>query len=288
MPGAERPEGNLDARMVFHYSRVADWLGSRSWYRDDAVTEVVKFLISGQPKRVLELCCGTGNLLTDLSNAYPATEFVGTDISPAMIEWARWNLSGKSNVRLYPGDWIDGISLRAQPFDVVIVKNALHLLSDVVARLAELRRVCGEWTSLIVVETVSPSAEANAFVRRLFRVVDEDHVKQNVFTEKSLSSVLSEAGWAMTQTRPWFVRQHVDTEDWLRKRCRDNASASAAMKLIAEEPNIGVRRAMGFYSQPGCLPARMLRLQFIARYVYFPKPRHRAMKREAEPELQFS
>lgn len=288
MPGAERAEGNLDARLVFHYSRVAEWLGSRSWYRDDAVNEVVKFLISGRPKRVLELCCGTGSLLADLSKAFPATEFIGSDISPVMVDRARWTLAGRTNVRVYRSEWIHGISSNSPPFDVVIVKNALHLLTDVVARLAELRKVCGEWTSLIVIETVSPSAEANAFIRRLFQLVDADQVKQNLFTEKSLSSALSEAGWALAQSRPWYVRQHIDTQDWLEMRCRDAASASAAMRLIAEERNLGVRRAMDFYCDPGCLPPRMLRLQYIARHVYFPRPRHRVIRREAEPELQFS
>lgn len=287
-PQPEGPDGNLEARLVVHYSRVADWLGSRTWYRDEDVTRVVKFLIPGRPKRILELCCGTGMLLNELGEVYPDAEIVGIDISPTMVERAKERLHHLQNVQVLQGDWISILSTSlSDAFDVVIVKNALHLMDNLQVRLADLWRICSEWTVLIVVETVSPNVEANAFIRRLFNVIDVGHLKQNFFTEQSLVAALAESGWVIAQDRAWHVRQHIDTEDWLRQRCKDQLVVEAARKLLSEVRNARVRQSMDFHSELGKVPAQMLRLQYIARHIYRPVSPKRPATQDEELELQF-
>jgi ubiquinone/menaquinone biosynthesis C-methylase UbiE len=284
----ERPVRNLESRLVFHYSRIADWLGTRSWYQDDAVTEVVKFLISGHPVRVLELCCGTGILLEDLSKAFPKTEFVGVDISPKMVERAKDRLSSSKNVVVLQQDWIYNLSSEWNgAFDVVIVKNALHLLDNIESKLRDLRRVSRDWTNLIIVETVSPNADANEFVKSLFEIVDVDQLKQSFFTERTLAAVLGEAGWFMAQNRPWHIKQHIDTEDWLRQKCPDHSTLETAREFLAGVRNVRVRQAMDFFSQPGIVPAQMLRLQYIARHVFVPSRPQVGMKKNEDMQLLF-
>jgi ubiquinone/menaquinone biosynthesis C-methylase UbiE len=285
----ERQDRNLEARLVSHYSRITDWLDSRTWYIDDEVSNVVRFLISSRPNRVLELCCGSGILLERLSDAFPEAEFIGIDISTNMVERARERLSRKKNVLVLQRDWIYGLpSALNKTFNVIIVKNALHLLNDLPSKLRDLRLLSGEWTNLIVVETVSPNSDANRFIKRLFEIVDREHLKQSLFTESTLTAVLEEAGWIMAQERPWHVRQHIDTDDWLSQRCSNQAAVAAAKNLLASVNNVRVRRAMDFFSAPGTVPAQMLRLQYIARHVFVPERLQTEKRRDGDRQLQLT
>lgn len=258
----------LQQKLITHYSRIAGWLETKSWYRDNAVAASVRSLFPPSPPRVLELCCGTGLLLRALSRSLPDTEFVGVDISPGMVERARRHLSEHSNVLLLQQDWIYELpSGWERAYDVIVVKNALHVLDNVVTRLKDLRRVSHARTRLIVVETVSPNLEANKFIKRLFQVVDPQHLKQTFFTERILTSALREAGWPMAQTKPLYVRQHIDTQDWLGQKCPDPSALESALSLLRETRNPQVRNALDFDVDIGALPPHMLRLQFIAQHL---------------------
>jgi ubiquinone/menaquinone biosynthesis C-methylase UbiE len=277
----------LKSRLISHYSQIADWLGSRSWYQDDSVIDVVKFLILGRPTRVLELCCGSGFTLESLGKAFPSAEFVGVDISPGMANLAKERLRDSHNVSVLNQDWIyDLPSGWSNAFDVIIVKNALHLLEDVGQKLQDLRRVSHEWTSLIIIETVSPNTEANEFIRRLFQIVDSNRLKQHFFTEKALTTTLESSGWSMAQSRPWHLRQYIDTEDWLKRKCRDEMLLKRARQLLAEVRNLRVRQSLDFDTPPGEEPMRMLRLQYIARHVFVPERPERELQKDADVQLQ--
>jgi ubiquinone/menaquinone biosynthesis C-methylase UbiE len=254
-------------RLILHYSRMADWLEARRWYQDSNVANTVCSLLAdkGDPSRVLELCCGSGLLLETLTSAFPHTEFIGVDISPRMVELARKRLSHCSNVVVLKQNWVyDFGSEWSSAFDVIVVKNALHVLKNVVAKLKDLRHVSRKSTSLIVVETVSPSIYANSFIKRLFQFADPDHLKQTFFTEQTLTTALKAAGWARMQYSPTYVRQHIDTGDWLKQRCADGAALENARRLLSETEDPHVRDALDFDADPGAMPTRMLRLQYIA------------------------
>ncbi|KAI4863056.1 S-adenosyl-L-methionine-dependent methyltransferase [Hypoxylon rubiginosum] len=48
--------------------------------------------IGDDPKKVLDIGCGTGIWATDFADAYPSCEVIGTDISPTQPPWAPPNL----------------------------------------------------------------------------------------------------------------------------------------------------------------------------------------------------
>jgi hypothetical protein len=124
------------------------------------------------------------------------------------------------------------------------------------------------------VETVSPNADSNEFIQRLFEIVDVEQLKQSFFTERTLTVALEKAGWMMAQNRPWYIRQHIDTDDWLRQKCPDHSTLENAREFLAGIRNLRVRQAMDFLAEPGIVPAQMLRLQYIARHVFVPhRPR---------------
>ena len=104
----------------------------------------MKFLIP-EGLRVLDLGCGTGNLLDALKPDFG----VGVDFSPLMIKEA----SGKFPEHTYiHGDIEDPeiISKLPGPFDVIVLSDAIGQLDDCQASLEQLHAVCNPDTRLII------------------------------------------------------------------------------------------------------------------------------------------
>lgn len=135
------------AAILDHANRVASerqrWIAkNRAFYRDDR--NYMKFLI---PKgvRVLDLGCGTGDLLAELEPSYG----LGVDISPAMIEQA---------TQLYPnlsfavGDVEDEalIDRIEGPFDYIVMSDTIGMLDDIETALRRLQPLCGPDTRVII------------------------------------------------------------------------------------------------------------------------------------------
>jgi len=123
--------------------RQAQRARARFFYAEDV--RYLRFLIP-EGARVLELGCGTGEVLASLSPSYG----VGVDFSPAMVAEAR---------RLNPGlDFrVGDIEDRAfvaslpGPFDVILIVDALGSLDDVQGALENLHPLCTPATRIVVV-----------------------------------------------------------------------------------------------------------------------------------------
>lgn len=135
------------AAILDHANTIAperqQWIAkNRAFYRDDR--NYMKFLI---PKgvRVLDLGCGTGDLLAELAPSYG----VGVDISPKMVEQAQ---------RLHPhlqfsvGDIEDPAVIGAieGPFDYIVLSDTIGMLDDIETALRRLQPLCGPDTRLII------------------------------------------------------------------------------------------------------------------------------------------
>jgi SAM-dependent methyltransferase len=141
-----RAHARKDA-ILDHANRIAGerqhWIArNRAFYRDDR--NYMKFLI---PKgvRVLDLGCGTGDLLAELAPSYG----VGIDVSPAMIDQAK---------RLYPalsfvvGDVEDETVINGieGPFDYIVMSDTIGMLDDIETALKRLQPLCGPDTRIII------------------------------------------------------------------------------------------------------------------------------------------
>jgi ubiquinone/menaquinone biosynthesis C-methylase UbiE len=114
------------------YARTYDALEGLVGYREmlDAVVELVGDV---QGKCVVEVGCGTGNVLTRLLERRPAT-LTGVDASPDMLAPARGKLARSETdltVGLVIADAVVGLSaLPARSVDVLVVSNVLYALPD--------------------------------------------------------------------------------------------------------------------------------------------------------------
>ncbi len=89
---------------------------------------------------VLDVGCGRGKALLHLAGRYPASRFVGIDLSPEAIAWATVEARrlGLANVRYEVRDLPDGIPVAA--FDLVLAFDAIHDQSRPAEVLAAIRK----------------------------------------------------------------------------------------------------------------------------------------------------
>src|SRR3990167_456488 len=95
-------------------------------------------LISGGS--MLDIACGTGELLKRFAEKFPEAIFVGIDLTEGMIAKAKektWNLS---NVSVLIGN-AEKLSFCDSSFDVVLISDALHHMFAPETAVHEVRRV---------------------------------------------------------------------------------------------------------------------------------------------------
>jgi len=125
------------------------------------IPDIHRRLTAGPPARVADLGCGEGWLSIGLANAYPAIHVVGVDADSASIEAARRhareaNLGDRVSFEL--GD-AAGLG-SGEPFDLVLIFEALHDLSRPVEVLRAARELLSPDGAVIVVD----ERTADAFI----------------------------------------------------------------------------------------------------------------------------
>src|SRR5690349_18125685 len=110
---------------IAHWNQVAQkrdhWRGMGYWYHR-RLSEVYRFLVNPN-QRVLEIGCGTADLLTQLKPAHG----VGVDFSAEMIARAK---QAHPNVQYHQMDAHDLSELEGE-FDVIILSDTVNDLWDV-------------------------------------------------------------------------------------------------------------------------------------------------------------
>ena len=119
------------------------WLARASFFHGEDLL-YLRFLI-GKDARVLELGCGTGDLLAALKPSYG----VGVDFSEGMIREAR---KAHPHLTFFVSDIEDPSCIEdlPGPFDVILIVDALGALDDCQGMLENLHVLCTRETRLIV------------------------------------------------------------------------------------------------------------------------------------------
>jgi SAM-dependent methyltransferase len=95
------------------------------WMRD----LVVKHLPSPRPLRILDLGCGTGSLVVELSAAVEGAAITGIDVSSANIAAARAAIAPTASTNHIAFEEADYLSYDAPPFDVIVTDGVVHLIA---------------------------------------------------------------------------------------------------------------------------------------------------------------
>lgn len=141
--------------------------------------------------RVLEIGCGTGNLVLRAKRAQPGVEFVGSDPDPLALARARRKAGGRAGIRFEQG-YAQQLPYPDGDFDRVLSSLMLHHLDrdTKVAAAAEVFRVLRPGGSLHLVDFTGQAHGMHGFLSR--RVAKAGHLAGN--DEDGIPRLLSAAG----------------------------------------------------------------------------------------------
>ncbi|UOG40663.1 bifunctional demethylmenaquinone methyltransferase/2-methoxy-6-polyprenyl-1,4-benzoquinol methylase UbiE [Leptospira noguchii] len=153
MSGFQMPQADFKAGFVREnfnkiakkYDRFNDWnsfLLHRIW-KNRLVQEIENHFSSGR-LRVLDLCCGTGDISLRLENSISVDHVTCVDFSENMLEIAKTRLkkqAQKGRVHFELGDATKLIQFQNSQFDVVSIGFGLRNVDDLSKAIAEIFRV---------------------------------------------------------------------------------------------------------------------------------------------------
>jgi ubiquinone/menaquinone biosynthesis C-methylase UbiE len=117
---------------------------------------------------VVDVGCGTGNLLPLLTGPARIDGYLGVDLSPEMLRVARGKASGGAGrIGFVAGD-AGRLPLRDESFDTAVSASVLHYWDDADAALAEVRRVLRPGGRLLLLDWLRdplPMRLLNAWMR---------------------------------------------------------------------------------------------------------------------------
>jgi len=184
-PGA-RPEGALDeqssaAAVQAMFNTIApryDLLNhilscnvDRYWWWRAART--FRHILARPQSRVLDICCGTGELTLELAKAAcPAGRVIGLDFCPAMLAAAKEKIARSAygaRIELVAGN-AAALPFDDNTFDAVTIGFALRNVDSISAVLAEMRRVAKPGGRVVSVELAKPGLPV---LRQVYKIYFE-------------------------------------------------------------------------------------------------------------------
>lgn len=137
------------ASEVYTHGHADNVLRSHRWRTaENSAGYLLPHLVAGQ--RILDLGCGPGTITVDIARRVAPGEVIGLDLADEPLQEARAaaTAAGLNNVTFVAGDAYD-LDHPDDSFDIVHTHQLLQHLSDPVAALAEMRRVCvpGGWVA---------------------------------------------------------------------------------------------------------------------------------------------
>ena len=119
----------------------------------------VRLLGEGLPAKphILDVGCGTGDMLLLVSQEIPDARLVGLDFSPHMLEQARMRCSGLSELELVQGNALE-LPFDDASFDGATIAFALRNTADYGKVLLEIGRVLKPGGTLVCIDSFVPSS----------------------------------------------------------------------------------------------------------------------------------
>ena len=155
------------SRLAWRYDLINDLMSfglHRRWKRQ-AVELALGGPDRGRRARVLDLCCGSGDLCF-LAEAAGAGPVVGADFTLAMLAVARRRRAEGARGSVFVQADALGLPFADAAFDVLTISYGLRNIADIPAALSEMRRVLAPGGRAVVLDFGKPD---NAIAAALYR-----------------------------------------------------------------------------------------------------------------------
>ncbi|MBD2088614.1 class I SAM-dependent methyltransferase [Microcoleus sp. FACHB-1515] len=161
--------------------------------------------ITSQPRRILDLGCGTGSTTLKLKQAFPQAEVVGLDLSPYMLVVAQDKAQTANLDISFCHGLAEATGFPAHSFDLVTASLLFHELPPAIARdvLRESFRLLRSGGEVLILDGNQPILRSTPWLMEVF---EEPHIK--AFAQNSLDADLSAIGFDNVETEAiWLVHQ---------------------------------------------------------------------------------
>ena len=114
--------------------------------------EIINRIMRAKPKKVLDVGCGTGNVLMKLSSN-EELKLYGVDISENMIKTAKKNLGNKAELKVGDSEYMPW---EDNSFDVIVCNASFHHYPNPEKVLSEMKRMLKSDGTLIIGDPTAP------------------------------------------------------------------------------------------------------------------------------------
>ena len=175
--------------VIAEYSAAArDYDDKWSFYVDSTTRATLSRLQMRPEDRVLDIGCGTGELLSRIAAKYPAASLAGLDPVPEMLAVARKKLSASVELRV---GWANELPWPDASFDVVVSCNMFHYVTHPVAAIREMQRVLRPAGQILITDWCDDYL-ACRICNLYLRLTSRAHYK--TYREKECRTLLHQAG----------------------------------------------------------------------------------------------
>lgn len=167
-----------------------------SWVRESLVKA-----IQGEPRRILDLGCGTGTTTLMLKQRFPEAEVIGLDLSPQMLVMAEYKAHAAQLDLAFRHGNAMATGLPSASFDVVCATLLFHETPPAVAKtiLAEGFRLLTPGGQLLVLDGNQRTLRAAEWLHTLF---EEPFIRD--YSQGNLDAWLGYAGFEAVRTEDVF------------------------------------------------------------------------------------
>lgn len=183
--------------------------------------KVVKMVDAIQPKSILDIATGTGDLAINLALETKAEKIVGLDISAGMLEVGKQKIADKNlsdRIEMILGD-SEQLPFEDNSFDAITVAFGVRNFETLEKGLAEIYRVLKKGGTFVVLETSVPTKTPfkqgyNLYTRHLLPVIGKLFSKdQSAYTYlsesasvfpygKAFNNILEKIGFKQVKDQP--------------------------------------------------------------------------------------
>ncbi|MSU74997.1 MAG: class I SAM-dependent methyltransferase [Candidatus Magasanikbacteria bacterium] len=162
-------------------------------------------LLLGTGTTMLDVACGTAEVLYRLAHEFPATQFTGLDLTPEMIATARSKTNKLTNLTFREGN-ASSLPFPDQTFNIILCSEAFHHFSEPGNTLREIHRVLKPGGLFLLADIAFNNRVLKYLVTKIIKPLEYAHA---YYSRDELAQFLLNAGFSIIQIKTYWWNNFV-------------------------------------------------------------------------------